>query len=167
MATKDEQKAKALKYIVEEQRRDYDYLLHIYDRTRATESILLTATYGILIYLYSASPIGTKMTIAGRLFFPTEDYGKAIYLIAASFFYFSLIKLTLTVFGNNPWETTYNGENSDGLNELTSLEHIKKRYDECHEYNANTYLKRKKNLEFLFFCILISAIILIAIKTLR
>jgi hypothetical protein len=157
----------SLKIIIEEQRRDYDYLLHIYNRTRATESILLTATFGVVAYLYYSAPVGSKTTIATRLFFPTEDYGKVIYVIAAGFFAYGILKLMLTVFGNNPWETAYDGNDPQNGTEQSTLEYIKKRYNECHAFNSQTYIKRKDNLEFLFFSIIISAIILIVIKTLR
>ena len=164
VATEDE---KSLKLIIEEQKRDYDYLLHIYDRTRATESILLTAGFGIVAYLYYTPPVGGKQTIAARLFYPAEDYGKVIYIMAACFFAYGIFKLMLTVFGNNPWETAYDGTKPKAATEIATLEHIKQRYDHCHSFNSQNYAKRKKNLEFLFFSILISATILIVIKTLK
>jgi len=158
----------SLRLVIEEQRRDNDYLQHIYNRMRATESILLTFAFGITAYLYSNPPDGEKVGIAKRLFVPTEDYGKVIYFMAAGFFLFGVIKLMLNVFGNNPWQTSY-----ESYKEVYNTEHegvlkyIKKRYDTCQEYNSRAYAKRKNDLSFLFFCIVISAIILIVIKTLR
>lgn len=158
----------SLKIIIEEQRRDYDYLLHIYNRMRATESILLTATFGVLAYLYYSAPIATKLPISQRLFLPAEDYGRFIYFAAASFFAYGLLKLMLNVFGDNPWETTYEIPKNDYSNKpIETLTYIKKRHDECIEVNGAAYEKRRKELKFLFYCILISAIILIAIKTLN
>jgi hypothetical protein len=158
----------SLELIIEEQKRDYDYLKSIYDRTRSTENVLLTATFGILAYLYYNAPLGVKSTIAERLFVPAEDYGKVIYFIAAGAFIYGLFKLMLTVFGNNPWMTAYESDAKDHCdNPLRTLKYIKKRYDECHDFNLGMYEKRKKELVFSFFCILISAIVLIVIKTLK
>lgn len=161
--TKDD----SLKVIIEEQHRDYDYLLHIYNRLRATESVLLTATFGIIAYLYYGAPADGKTNIAQRLFLPPQDYGKVIYFMAAAFFFYGLIRLMLNVFGDNPWETVYESSKNDyTFDHIGTLEYVKKRYDECHEFNGSQYLKRKKELTFLFFSILISATILIVIKTL-
>lgn len=159
------EKEESLRIIIDEQRRDYDYLLHIYNRMRATESILLTATFGILAYLYYA---GDKNAgIMERLFVPSEDYGMVIYTIAAAFFTYGLLKLMMTVFGKNWWMTAY--ETSKECYEYTTLEtllYVKKRYDACAEFNGRKYSERKENLTNLFYYILISAIILIIIKTL-
>lgn len=158
----------SLRVVIEEQKRDYDYLKSIYDRTRATESILLTAAFGIIAYLYYTAPLGSKSSIAERLFIPTEDYGKVIYFIAAGFFAYGLFKLMLTVFGHNPWMTAYESTKTDySHDELETLQYVKGRYDICHAFNHDKYKKRKKQLIFLFYTILISAIILIVIKTLK
>ncbi len=167
MATATE-KIKSLKLIIEEQRRDYDYLLHIYNRTRATENILLTASFGIIAYLYHPISDSSGMSIAKRLFLPAEDYGKVIYFIAAAFFAYAVLKLTLTVFGDNPWETAYETPKDNYTHRhLDTLEYVKERHDTCQKTNSKNYLDRKKQLVFLFYCILLSAIILIVIKTLK
>lgn len=159
----------ALKLIITEQKRDHDYLLHIYNRLRATEGLLLTATFGILAYLYYNSPIATKTSISERLFMPDEDYGKVIYLMAAGFFIYGLFKLMFNVFGYNPWMTAYEAPKTDYTynKPLEILKYIRKRYDECLEFNSKKYSKRRTDLNFLFYCTLISAIILIVIKTLN
>jgi hypothetical protein len=158
------ERRESLAYIVEEQRRDYDYLLHIYNRMRATEGLLLTATFGIVAYLYYSGKDGS---ILDRLTIPAEDYGKIIYLIAGSFFFYGLIKLMINVFGRNPWETVYQSNKTDySYKPMETLEYIKNRHDECQKCNGDQYNKRKNELGFLFYCILISAIILIVIKTL-
>lgn len=165
MAT--EEKTEPLKLILEEQRRDLDYLLHIYDRMRATEALLLTAGLGVLVYLYSKTTEGLPNTLKERMFFPTEDYGKVIYVIAAAFFFYGLIKLMLNVCGNNWWDTAYESAKDNYGNTSTgTLNYFKKRYDEIIKLNSERYGKRKKELTLLFFCILISAIILIVIKSL-
>lgn len=161
------QKEESLKLIIEEQKRDYDYLLHIYNRMRAAESILLTATFGIVAYLYYSGPNGENPGILDRLFVPTEDYGRVIYFIAAGFFIYGLVKLIMNVFGNNPWMTAYEShKDSYPHKALETLEYIKIRYAECQEFNGEKYRKRKEGLNFLFYCIFISAIILMVIKTL-
>ncbi len=165
---KDVEKENSLKLIIDEQRRDYDYLLSIYDRTRATENILLTAGFGVLAYLYYAAPQGSRLSIVERLFMPHEDYGKVIYVIAASFFAYGILKLIFTVFGDNPWETAYEtSKASYSHQQIDTLEYIKDRYDICHRLNGKAYYDRKKQLIFLFYTILLSAIILVVIKTLR
>ncbi len=73
----------SLQLVIDEQRRDYDYLLRIYERAGAKENALLAATFGVIAYLYYTAPVGSKTGIAQRLFVPTEDYGKVIYFIAA------------------------------------------------------------------------------------
>lgn len=167
-ADQDNNEIESLKLIIDEQRRDYDYLRHIYDRLRSTESILLTAAFGIIAYLYYTAPAGSKTSIAQRLFVPTEDYGKVIYFMAAGFFIFGIFKLIFNVFGNNPWQTAYETPKTDySYKHIDTLRYVKKRYDECFEYNSVAYIKRKKELVFLFYSILISAIILIVIKTLK
>jgi len=163
--TDDSNKADSLRLIIEEQRRDYDYLLHIYDRMRATEGVLLTVAFAILAYLYSSGPDGSILT---RLSVPSEDYGIVIYIIAAAFFGYGLIRLMMNVFGNNPWETAYDSAKKDYTYEsIETLRYVRARYDKCHDFNCNAYMKRKRELSFLFFCILISATILIVIKTLE
>ncbi len=163
-----ENRIKSLELIVEEQRRDYDYLLHIYNRLRATESVLLTAAFGIIAYLYNPASNASKPSIAKRLFVPGEDYGKVIYFIAAAFFFYAVLKLTLTVFGDNPWETVYETPKDNYTHQpLDTLEYVKNRHDICQKKNSENYMGRKKQLVFLFYCILLSAIILIVIKTLK
>ncbi len=168
----DQQEQEAVAILVEEQKRDYDYLLHIYNRLRATEGLLLTAAFGIVAYLYYGASDGDKPGIAERLFVPAEDYGKVIYFMAAAFFLYGILKLMMNVFGNNPWMTAYVGASKESIykpKDATPLEVIKYvrcRYDECQEFNVDKYNKRKNDLGFLFYCILISAIILIVIKTL-
>lgn len=136
---------------------------------RATENILLTAAYGILTFLYYGVATSNAPTMADRLFFPQEDYGKVIYIVAAAFFFYGLIKLTLVVFGKNPWETSYESKKERYNHEqpLTTLEYVKKRYDICTKINGVEYNKRKDNLNYLFFCILLSGIILVVMKTLQ
>jgi len=163
-----EDRAKSMELIIEEQHRDYDYLLHIYNRMRATESVLLTAVFGIVAYLYYKAPVGSKTSITDRLFIPSQDYGKVIYSIAAGFFVYGLLKLMLNVFGKNPWMTAYETVKTNYTYKyIETLEYIKNRYDACYEFNSKGYAKRKNELEFLFYCILISATILIVIKTLK
>lgn len=163
------EKVKSLKIVVHEQKKDYDYLLHIYNRTRATESILLTAVFAVLAFLFHDTPTGPNVSISKVLFMPPQAYGKVIYTMAALAFLYGVIRLTLIVFGKNPWETAYDVSYKCDYdsNELSVLEHFKKRYDECHEFNLDKYEKRKEELKILFYCILLSAIILIVIKTLN
>lgn len=157
----------SLKLIIEEQKRDYDYLLHIYDRMRATEGVLLTATFGVVAYLYYGEPDGAKSDLFKRLFVPTEDYGKVIYFMAAGFFAYALVKLMINVFGKNLWMTAYEAPKTNYTHKtIDTLRYIKGRYDDCLEFNGEQYRKRKETLGFLFYCILISATILIVIKTL-
>jgi hypothetical protein len=164
----DEEKIESLKLIIEEQKQDCSYLLHIYNRMRAAEGLLLTATFGIVAYLYHRSDGQTsKTSIADRLFFPHEDYGKIIYLMAAAFFIYGLVRLMLRVFGKQPWMTTYEiPKDNYSYKTLDVLEYYKKRHDECLNFNGEKYYKRKEELNFLFYSILVSAIILIVIKTL-
>jgi hypothetical protein len=164
------EKVESLKMIVDEQRRDYDYLLKIYERAGTKENALLTATFAVIAYLYYTAPDGThgKTSIAERLFFPTQDYGKVIYIMAAALFVFSLYKLVFNVFGDNVWHTAYQTPKTDySYNSLDTLKYFKKRYDTCHKMNLKQYITRKKDLTFCFYGITISAIILIAIKTLK
>jgi hypothetical protein len=165
----EEQRIRALKIVVQEQKRDYDYLLHIYNRTRATEGLLLTATFGIIAYLFSKTPTGPHVSLSKVLFIPPQAYGKVIYIMAAVAFLYGSVRLTLIVFGNNPWETAYDISYKCDFeyNELSTLEHFKKRYDDCHEFNLDKYARRKSELKFLFYCVLITAIILIVIKVLK
>lgn len=160
---------KALHLIIEEQRRDYDYLLKIYDRAGAKENVLLAAGYGIVAYLYSNGPTdGKSAGIIGRLFVPAQDYGLVIYVIAASFFTYGLFKLTLNVFGDSEWETAYEtAKKSYSKDSYSVATYVKKRYDIAHKINLESYIKRKRDLKLCFYCILISAIILIVIKTLK
>lgn len=164
VTSRKDDKAESLRHIIEEQKRDYDYLLHIYNRMRSTEGLLLTATFGIVAYLYT----GVSGSLATRLSIPSQEYGKIIYIIAGGFFLYGLIKLMINVFGRNPWETAYESHKTNYSNEpLETLEYIKDRYDKCQERNGAQYNKRKDELGFLFYCILISAIILIVTKTLN
>ena len=156
----------SLKLIIEEQRHNHDYLLRIYERAGSKENVLLTAAFGILIYLYS-SPSNSDGGIMARLSIPTEDYGIVIYVIAVGFFIFGLFRLMLSVFGDSIWETPYETSKKDYLPTANeNLKYIKKRHDESMLTNRESYDKRKNNLRLCFFSILISAIILIVIKTL-
>lgn len=152
--------------VVVEQKRDYDYLLHIYNRLRATEGLLLTASFGIIVYLYNGGP--NDGGIIERLSIPDQDYGRIIYFAAVSFFAYGVFKLMKSVFGNNPWMTAYQREKVDYRysNKLHTIKYVKKRYEECFDYNFSKYNNRRDELLFLFYSILISAIILIVIKTL-
>jgi hypothetical protein len=172
MAKSDTDEAESLKIIISEQKNDSDYLLHIYDRMRATEALLLTAGFGVLIYMYYRIPEsvenGLQLTFSQRIAFPDQDYGRVIYVLAAIFFFSAVIKLMFNVCGYNPWETTYEREKTDYTTKsLNVLRYYKKRYDHCIEKNGKQYGKRKRELSWLFFCLLISAIILIVIKTLK
>jgi hypothetical protein len=122
--------------VIEEQRRDYDYLLRIYERAGSKENVLLTATFGIIAYLYYNAPAGSKHTIAERLFVPQQDYGKVIYIIAASFFILGLFRLIFNVFGDNPWETAYETKKPTYDDKsLRTLKYVKKRYDKVKTTN--------------------------------
>lgn len=168
MPTRTTTNVNALANIIAEQRRDYDYLLHIYDRMRATEGVLLTICFGILAYLYHTPTAKGKVTLAEWLQLPAQDYGKVIYVIAFGAFAYGFIKLMLNVFGKNLWETAYETDKREAsYTELESLQYIKKRYDECYEFNCKSYYKRKEDLGFIFFCIFLSATILMVIKTLK
>lgn len=163
----DKEKSESLKLIIEEQKRDYDYLLHIFNRLRATEGLLLTAGFGIVAYLYGSGPGGKSSDLLQRLFFPSEEYGQVIYLIAMGFFAFSMYELMSKVFGKNHWMTAYDSaKDSYTYKILDTLEYIKLRYDECGVHNTKRYFRRKDGLSSLFYRILVSAIILIVIKTL-
>lgn len=164
----DINKQDSLKFIIQEQHRDYDYLLRIYERAGAKENVLLTATFGIVAYLYYIAPTQGKLSIVQRLSIPSQDYGKVIYIMAAAFFVAALLKLVLNVFGNNLWMTAYETDKNDYTYKQTeTLEYTKGRYDKCHEYNLKSYMKRKTDLSLCFYTILISATILIVIKTLK
>lgn len=140
----------------------------IFIRLRATENVLLTAAFDIIVYLYHPTSDGSRTSIAERLFLPAEDYGKVIYFIAAAFLFYAVLKLTLTVFGDNPWETAYETPKDNYTHRhLDTLEYMKERHDICQKTNSKNYMDRKKQLVFLFYCILLSAIILIVIKTLK
>lgn len=165
-------KEESLRLITDEQRQDYGYILHIYDRLRATESFLLTAAFGVIAYLYY--PVGDcichkdNCSLAQQFFFPNEHYGQIIYLVAIAFFVYSVVKLMLNVFSENPWVTAYESTKTDyKYTCLDTLIYIKKRYDTCNKANTNTCIKRKRELKFLFFCIVISATILVIIKSLN
>lgn len=165
---KTTEKILSLEVLLAEQRRDYDYLLHIYNRLRAMEQVLLTACFGVIAYLYYTAPTSIKPSIAHRLFIPSEDYGKVIYLIAASFFLLATMKLIFNVFGNNPWETAHESAKSDyTYAQIDTLMYIQSRYKVCHKHNASQYEKRRREMVVLFYSILISATILVVIKTLR
>lgn len=172
----EEDKAASLHLLIEEQRRDYDYLLRIYERAGAKENVLLTAAFGIIAYLYYGNGAAagqtvkqaTKATIAERLFFPQEDYGRVIYIIAAGFFIYGLFKLMFNVFGGNNWETAYESAKNDfTYKRIETLVYTKERYDKIKVTNLASYTDRRKDLKFCFYTILISAIILIVIKTLN
>lgn len=165
--TKDrEEVLGSIKLVVAEQKRDNDYLLHIYNRLRAIEGLLLTASFGIIVYLYSGETNGGG--IIDRLSVPSEDYGMLIYIVAASFFIYGVFKLMNKVFGKNPWMTAYERDKVDYRysDSLHTIKYIKERYEKCFDYNCNKYNNRKEELLFLFYCILISAIVLVVIKTL-
>lgn len=160
-------KERSIELIVEEQKRDYDYLLHIYNRMRATEGLLLTAAFGIVVYLYGGGSITEKTSLFDRLGVPHEAYGQVIYFAALGFFLYGTTKLMLNVFGKNPWMTAYEQPKTNyTYTALGVLQYVKDQYDECQQYNGGRYAKRKDELNILFYFILLSAIILIVIKTL-
>jgi len=168
MTTDTTAEERSVNLIIEEQRRDYDYLQNIYERAGAKENVLLAAGYGVVIYLYSTPASSAGNGIIKRLFIPSQDYGLVIYVIAAAFFLYHLFKLTLNVFGDSKWETAYQtSKSSYSKDPLAIAKYVKKRYDTAHEVNVTSYLKRKRDLKICFYCILISAIILIVIKTLK
>lgn len=157
----------AIALIIEEQKSDHNYLLHIYNRLRATEGLLLTGAFGIVAYLYYGASDGDKIGISQRLFVPEEDYGKVIYFMAAAFFVYGICKLMIKVFGNNPWMTPYEITKTDyKYTPLEVSKYFSEKYKETFAWNMERYDKRKNELGFLFYCILVSAIILIVIKTL-
>lgn len=159
---------RSIENIIIEQRRDQEYLIHIFDRMRNSENILLTVAVGILSFLYYTVASSDEPDLFKRLFIPEENYGKIIYFIAAAFFTYGFVKLTLTVFGKNPWVTAYENEKTDydHSKPFETLKYIKVRNDECTDLNGATYNKRREKLQFLFYCILLGGIILIVIKTL-
>lgn len=166
-STASQEKIEALNLIIDAQKEDYNYLLHIFNRMRATEGLLLTAGFGIAAYLYSSGPSGTSANLIERLFFPTEDYGQIIYLIAMAFFAYGMYELMSKVFGKNHWMTVYESvKDNYSFRHLDTLEYFKQRYDKCSEHNAKRYFERKEGLSSLFYRVLVSAIILIVIKTL-
>lgn len=152
--------------IITEQHRDNDYMQKIYERAGSKENVLLAATFGIIAYLYS-TPSGKGSGIIDRLSIPREDYGLVIYVIAAAFFLYGFFKLMFNVFGDNSWSTAYeSNKQSYSNNPAKTAKYIKSRYDTIHSTNLASHIKRKRDLKICFFCILISAIILIVIKTL-
>jgi hypothetical protein len=156
----------SLDIILTEQRRDQDYLLHIYNRMRAGQNILLAAAIGVLTYL-SSGLVSKDELLSEKFFFPDQDYGKVIYVLAAGFFLFGIIKLMINVFGVHPWTTSYDEDqkeyNEDS--ETVKLYFIKKN-DEASGKNGHSYFKHRAELTYLFYSITISAIILLVIKTL-
>lgn len=161
-------KNESLDIILGQQQQDNDYLLHIYNRMRAGQSILLTASIAVIVYLYSV-PAGTgRASIAERLFIPQEDYGKVIYFIAAGFFIYGVIKLMINVFGSHPWITSYDSTKDNYIHDPEATkEYYKKRNDMCLKENGASYYKHKQELTYLFYSITISAIILVVIKSLN
>lgn len=159
-------KNESLDTILAEQRRDQDYLLHIYNRMRAGQNILLAASFGVLVYLSSALNLADK-SLAERLFFPDEDYGKVIYVLASGFFLFGVIKLMINVFGKHPWSTSYVAE-KDGYDHdpVNTKQYFKERNDSVTLKNAKSYFQHHDELTYLFYSISVSAIILIVMKTL-
>lgn len=160
-------KSESLDIILEQQQRDSDYLLHIYNRMRAGQSILLTASLAVIVYLYSVPAGSAKASIIERFFVPHQDYGKVIYFIAAGFFLYGVIKLMINVFGLHPWTTAYQTTKDNYTYDVVETKvHFKKRNDMCIKKNGASYFKHKKELTYLFYSITISAIILVVIKSL-
>lgn len=159
-------KSQSLDVILEEQRRDQDYLLHIYNRMRAGQNILLIASFGVLTYLSSALTAADK-SLAERFFFPDEDYGRVIYVIAAGFFLFGVIKLMVNVFGKHPWTTAYESQKDNYTHDpVDTKQYFKERNDKTVATNGQSYFKHRDELTYLFYSITVSAIILIIMKTL-
>jgi hypothetical protein len=159
-------KNESLDVIIKEQHRDQDYLLHIYNRMRTGQNILLIASFGVLTYLTSSLGDQTK-SLVERFFWPSEDYGRVIYILAAGFFVFGIIKLMIDVFGKHPWTTSYVAD-KDGYSHdpVETKEYFKARNDEVTKANGKSYFRHRDELTYLFYSITVSAIILIAMKTL-
>lgn len=158
--------SESLDVVIEEQRRDQDYLLHIYNRMRAGQNILLAAAIGVLTYLSSGLGI-EDASLSEKFFFPNEDYGKVIYILAAGFFLFGIIKLMIVVFGTHPWTTAYEEDRKEYYEgPIEVKKHFIKRNDAASNRNAKSYFKNRDELTYLFYSVTISAIILIVIKTL-
>lgn len=154
-----------LEKVIEEQRRDYDFLENAYVRVNTKVITFLAASLGLLGYLYVSD--GTAKSLQEKMFIPTAPYGIVIYAVALGLFIAGIAAL-LYALRPGKWSTAYEMDYTD-CNNYDSYEHyleyLKRRYDKCSLINCATYNKKQNVLNFAFVPLLLGGILLLVLKT--
>lgn len=166
----DEQQEASLRITIEEQRRTYDYHIHMDNRIHSAEILLLTGSFAVLIYLYGSSPQSGDL-LEHFVFAPLDKPCLlGLYGAAVTVFLLSLILLSARVFGGKrPWLPTYPIDHRTAVYEPTAIDTLKyysERYIKCHANNRKRARERRRQLRTLFLCILYSSFVLIVMKAL-
>lgn len=160
--TNEENQIKILELKIEEQRKDFDVALSFYEQAKVKNITFLASALGLLAYLY-ANP--GEESLRDKLFIPSEPYGIIIYGVSFIVFMSSIIMLLIALKPLN-WSTAYvNGQYGDEGDYLTYLKYINGRYESTSKTNGDSYNKKQTLLDISFIPLLISATILLLLKT--
>lgn len=151
---------------VEEQRRDYDVLARLFERTETKTYTLLAAAFALLTYLYS-SVAEKQASFADRLFIPDELYGVVIYFGALLVFLGSIAILLYAIKVPYKVATAFDNEQEDEKLEdyETYLQYMKKRYLRASGINLKAYQRKHSLYNLAFLPLVLSGILLLSIKT--
>ncbi|HEY1644781.1 MAG TPA: hypothetical protein VGF75_00145 [Candidatus Saccharimonadales bacterium] len=164
MATKAE-RIKSLELAIEEQRRDYDVVKHLYSRAQTKIISFLTAGFVLLGFLYSN--VSSNTSLSAKLFIPKEPYGVIIYFISLAAYLSSLMMLLLALKPRS-WSTAFDDEQEDIIMQQGYEEYLiymKKRYLRCSRINTKSYNAKSGLLDMSLLPMLVGGIMLLILKT--
>lgn len=169
MAAKNPEKTDvifSLELVLEEQRRDYDVLAKLHERTETKTYTLLAASFALLTYLYS-SVADKQNSFADRLFIPEQLYGVVIYFGALFVFLISIAILLYAIKVPYKVATAFDNEQDDEIlaDYEKYLRYMKKRYLRASSINIKAYQRKHSLYNLAFLPLVLSAILLLSIKT--
>jgi len=159
-----EERIRSLELAIEEQRKDYEVLQHLYQGVKNTTAIKLAASLATLTYLYAST---SGDTLQQRLFIPSEPYGIIFYAFGLVLLLFGIATLLLSFAKSMQWSTAYDNEQEESLilDYEKYLHYMRKRYLKVSRTNAATYERRFVLVSMSFLPLVLGAIILLVLKT--
>jgi hypothetical protein len=152
---KDAQEA-LLEVAIEEQRRVYDGLCDNHQQVKSRTVVFLAAAFAAMTFLYSD----------GKIFYPTQQYGRIFYLAALGLVLFGFTQLFIALQGTY-WEFPTERARLLKLDFPTRkryLEYVRDRYIYCYDHNVQVCEKKHKLLKVSFTPLIIGVTILVLMK---
>lgn len=157
-----------LELALEEQRRDYDVLLGLYESIKLKNFTFLTAALGLMGYLYTSSANANKGEgLREKLFIPDESYGVILYAFGLVLILFAISILMVALTKTRTWSTAFDAN----LDELAPkqydsyLKFMHKRYLDIARTNCRSYDFKRQLINLSFIPLVLGGTILLLLKT--